>query len=796
MLKLTRFFLLRMFIGVCLALPVSATVVRLDIEFGDQPAGFIFIELFDVDAPAGIKPAQATVDNFLRYIDDGAGTRRYDGTFLHRKIPGFIVQGGGFAYDPSLGAFGLESAPHIPTDATINNEFDGLTRSNLRGTIAMAKQDGLADSATSEWFINLGDNSADLDNQNGGFTVFGRVLGDGMVLVDAIAALAEVNSGGAFSNLPVVDAAAPVTIANLVNLAGVVVDPPATISPDLVDVDFGPVEIAVNAAAVTRTVTIQNMGVPGQDLVIGAISEADIVAPFSFSAAGDNCSDQTLAFEQSCTIKLEFLPTAAGDFQDGFAIPSNDASQSSLVITLRGTGSSAIPVLDVTPATLDFEAVGTGQPQELTLTVSNLGGGQLQPLAPSVSGTDSSAFSISANTCSAALLDIGQTCTLTVRLISFSLGSLTAVLDMPADPGGQVVQVSLAANITLLEPDIQLPDSVSVEDTFFEASGTTSLSISSIGADDLYVSAIEVQGVDAALFSVTTTDCIDVALIPQSGPCAEEISFSPDVAGEFSAILRVRSNDPDDPVIDVPITATASQDDDGVTDSIEQAGPNNGDGNQDGIPDAQQAEVTSLLSVSGDYVTLESLTGTLFNVRAIESDLLRDVPTFEGGSLEFVQGFFLFAVRNVPAEADGRGGKVAVTLTLPAGQQALNRYFMFGRLPNELPPALFREHWYLFPSSRGAQIGAEFFDNKVTLRLVDGGGGDSDQATDGRVVSVGGPAVLTVDSSLTDSGGGGGCSMRTKMSPGTHRPGLDLLILLVGLLVMRVFVWRTAVSRR
>jgi hypothetical protein len=83
----------------------------------------------------------------------------------------------------------------------------------------MAKQPGDPDSATSQWFFNLEDNSAELDNTNGGYTVFGQVTGDGMKVIDRIADLTVWNAGGPFAELPLIDYAgfpAPVTPDNLV----------------------------------------------------------------------------------------------------------------------------------------------------------------------------------------------------------------------------------------------------------------------------------------------------------------------------------------------------------------------------------------------------------------------------------------------------------------------------------------------------------------------------------------------------------------------------------------------------
>lgn len=143
------------------------TVVRLDTNYGD-----IDIELFDTGANA----APITTANFLGYVRRG----EYDESFFHRlaflgdppdrNLP-FVVQGGGYRHIDGTGV------STIPTQPPIQNEFSPQ-RSNLERTIAMAKLGGNPNSATSQFFFNLRDNSANLDNQNGGFTVFARVAND------------------------------------------------------------------------------------------------------------------------------------------------------------------------------------------------------------------------------------------------------------------------------------------------------------------------------------------------------------------------------------------------------------------------------------------------------------------------------------------------------------------------------------------------------------------------------------------------------------------------------------------
>ena len=141
--------------------------------------------------------APATVTNFLGYISRGD----YTNSIIHRSIPNFVLQGGG--YKATAGA------PSIPRQPAVVNEPE-IT--NARGTVAMAKLGSDPNSATSEFFISLANNAANLNNQNEGFTVFARVAGNGMAVADAIAALpirSYASTNGVLTDCPVTNPPPP-----------------------------------------------------------------------------------------------------------------------------------------------------------------------------------------------------------------------------------------------------------------------------------------------------------------------------------------------------------------------------------------------------------------------------------------------------------------------------------------------------------------------------------------------------------------------------------------------------------
>jgi peptidyl-prolyl cis-trans isomerase A (cyclophilin A) len=140
----------------------SATIVEIKTSLSTN---LIKVNLFDKTTPK-------TVENFLNYID----AEHYNNSVVHRVSSDFVVQAGGFSFN---GEWPLTSL--VPNGPVINEPV----YSNVKGTIAMAKKGSDMNSATNQWFFNLGDNSSNLDRQNGGFTVFGQVI-EGMDIIDKI----------------------------------------------------------------------------------------------------------------------------------------------------------------------------------------------------------------------------------------------------------------------------------------------------------------------------------------------------------------------------------------------------------------------------------------------------------------------------------------------------------------------------------------------------------------------------------------------------------------------------------
>jgi cyclophilin family peptidyl-prolyl cis-trans isomerase len=153
-------------------------VVRIDTSLGA-----ITVRLDRIKAPG-------TVYNFLSYAND----KFYDNTLVHYVDPGKMIVAGGYSADrtPKPGLLAIRNEAH-----------NGLK--NVRGTIAMARDQGRIDSATSQFFFNLAD-APQRDHQGDGpteygYCVFGEIT-DGLDVADKISQSPTANQGGDLAQTP------------------------------------------------------------------------------------------------------------------------------------------------------------------------------------------------------------------------------------------------------------------------------------------------------------------------------------------------------------------------------------------------------------------------------------------------------------------------------------------------------------------------------------------------------------------------------------------------------------------
>ncbi len=164
------------------------------VEFQTSQGNFT-VELYPEKAPK-------TVANFVQYVKDGF----YDNTIFHRVINRFMIQGGGFERDLS------EKNTRAPI---VNESNNGLL--NELGTLSMARTAD-PDSATAQFFVNLGDNQflnyTSPDPESIGYCVFGKVT-SGLDVVQKIG-LSATGNMGRHSDVPI----KPITIKSAKLLSG------------------------------------------------------------------------------------------------------------------------------------------------------------------------------------------------------------------------------------------------------------------------------------------------------------------------------------------------------------------------------------------------------------------------------------------------------------------------------------------------------------------------------------------------------------------------------------------------
>jgi cyclophilin family peptidyl-prolyl cis-trans isomerase len=311
----------------------------------DTVRGKFNVELLANDAPR-------TVANFLNYVNRGA----YTNTLFHRSVPGFIIQAGGFAL---VGT----TTPQIAADAPVQNEFKVP---NTRGTLAMAKLSTGPNTATNQWFVNLGDNRANLDNQNGGFTVFARVLGTGMSVPDNIASFPVYDAtrqDPAFTDLPLTTNTLSIQALILVNSIKVIPVYPTTAGETAV----------LNFSVINPSPTIVTATVTGSTLTLTPGSGGTATLTVRATDVNGNTADSTLLVTNNAAAPAPTFTTqpVTQTVASGSTVVFNSAALGAPAFQWRRNGAA---ITGATSATLVIPGATAANAGTYTVVVSNAAG--------------------------------------------------------------------------------------------------------------------------------------------------------------------------------------------------------------------------------------------------------------------------------------------------------------------------------------------------------------------------------------------------------------------------------------
>ena len=567
-----------------------------------------------------------TVTNFLSYVDDGS----YNDLFINRSAKDFVIQTGGFTYDPTLndGSFSITATDQfngglqpVTAKPDISNEF---VLSNLRGTLAMAKKPNLPDSANSQWFINLVDNTF-LDDSNGGFTVFGKVLGNGMDTIDTVAAIpaynlaAQLDDNPAFTDMPLAGFDSNLTVQDITQNNLVFLRNFKHLFNISDTVDFSD---AIAGATVQKEVVITNTGTT--QLTTGAVDISTLSAPFSI--VSNNCENINLAAGANCVITVMFSPLTSDYFVSSINV-SIATYGYSFPVTLRTPASKIF----VNPDDINFGAVpvydpADGLPEQRVIRLTNKG-----------------------------------------------------------------------------DRDLHL----------------SSITFSGLNAD-------EFEFID----NCTTANNVNGAnLVPVGEFCILVVNFKPNDLLEKHASIQIQSDDPSNKTLSINIVGGATDDDDGIPRAEEDSAPNNGDANNDGLPDGLQDNVASFINNSGAYSTL--VTEPYIKLSQVTKLTAADFTELPA-AVNFSNGPFSFQIAGITP-----GSGVKVGLILPPNQLQ-KRFYVYGPSSQITEP-----HWSALDNatvpaavlygtvSLSRPAGDSITVNISQLIVVDGGDGDSDSTANG-----------------------------------------------------------------
>jgi hypothetical protein len=312
--------------------------------------------------------------------------------------------------------------------------------------------------------------------------------------------------------------------------------------------DFGAVAVGNTA---TLTTTIENLG--GKDLTVSALT---LTGSADFAL---NPSSPSLPFSvaggASVDVLVDYTPSGEGDDSGALEIASDDADEPVVSVSLAGSG---IPPagecqIDVMPLALDFGSVEVGEIATLFTAIGNNGTTDCVVSSLTLTGID---FSLGAGAPGVPFtVSLGGQIDVPVDYAPTDIGGDSGTLDVVSDDtNSPTVTVSLAGTgVAPRDIDVNPPalDFGSVE---IPSTATRTVTLQNLGGAALTVTGLTLTG--SAEFEFGATVPFPPFVLGPGASTDVSIDYSPVDENSDSGTLEVESDDPDEPLVSVPLSGT------------------------------------------------------------------------------------------------------------------------------------------------------------------------------------------------------------------------------------------------
>ena len=290
--------------------------------------------------------------------------------------------------------------------------------------------------------------------------------------------------------------------------------------------NFG--SVTVNSSA-TGSVTLTSSGTSALTVKSASIAGTGFtIVSASFPV--------TLNPNQSVTLQLQFLPTAAGAATGKLTISSNSTSGSTATVALTGTGTAAgSPQLTLSASTLSFGSVTVNSPATGSVTLTSSGTSALTVKSASIAGTG---FTIVAGSFPVTLSP-SQSVTLQLQFLPTAVGAATGQLTISSNStSGSTATVALSGTGVAANPQLTVSTtSLSFGSVTVNTSTKLSVTLTSSGTSPVTISAASITG---AGFT-TVGGSFPLTLNPQQ-TATLQVQFLPTAAGAVTGQLTISNN--------------------------------------------------------------------------------------------------------------------------------------------------------------------------------------------------------------------------------------------------------------